>query len=383
MRRQDIGFAHPDVVLSPRESRLMYDIHSSLLLRSLSFTTPIIRNWVFLFPYCVLGNGVELINYANVFLLVKKHWVVLGSYIMPIVQKLYDTCKASLSPEGPISEEALEKVRALLVCPCVNFFIVVTATPDELKPSNVGLEQEAQMVRGWKGSLNDFDSLLVNLFGVFLSEFRCGGSIHKGGVFLLQMGIFCMAPGSIIPLHNHPGMTVLSKLLYGSLHVRSYDWLALPGSDDPSQEVFLTLHVERMVLRLLNEAGVLHADIKMVDDGHKLDQSNARPAKLVKDCQMSAPCNTTILYPNKGGNIHCFKALIPCALFDILSPPYSSEDGRHCSYFRKSPRKDLPGVELDQLCEVKPSEVTWLEEIQAPENLVVRRGLYRGPTIRR
>ncbi|KAL1335795.1 plant cysteine oxidase 5 isoform X2 [Arachis hypogaea] len=214
---------------------------------------------------------------------------------MPFVQKLYDTCKASFSADGPLSQEALEKVRALL---------------DELKPSNVGLDQEAQLARRWTSSLNGKRGR--NGSHNYPSPLKY---IHLHECDKFSMGIFCMAPGSIIPLHNHPGMTVLT-----------------------------------------------------------------RPATLARDCQMKAPCGTTILYPKSGGNIHCFKAITPCALFDILSPPYSTENGRHCSYFRRSPPiKDLlPSVEVD-----KASEVTWLEETQPPENLVVKRGQYIGPTIRR
>ena len=37
------------------------------------------------------------------------------------------------------------------------------------------------------------------------------------------VGVFLVPKGQRLPLHDHPGMTVMSKVLYGTLAITSFD----------------------------------------------------------------------------------------------------------------------------------------------------------------
>ncbi|XP_057816713.2 plant cysteine oxidase 4 isoform X2 [Cryptomeria japonica] len=155
--------------------------------------------------------------------------------------------------------------------------------------------------------------------------------VHESPSF--SIGIFCLPTSSVIPLHDHANMTVFSKILYGSMHINSYDWL------DPQPTVSFQ-HPYPLDLRL---------------------------AALKVDGDFAAPCEVSVLYPTSGGNIHSFTALTSCAVLDILSPPYSGNP----SYFRECPYPGLPGNE----------DGVWLEEIEKPDNFFMRQYPYTGPVI--
>jgi hypothetical protein len=82
------------------------------------------------------------------------------------------------------------------------------------------------------------------------------------------------------------------------------------------------------------------------------DDSYECPAKMVGadglagsvvDGILKAPCEASVLFPGSGGNIHSFAALTPCAILDVLTPPYSEELGRPSTYFSDFPIPSLPG----------------------------------------
>ena len=95
---------------------------------------------------------------------------------------------------------------------------------------------------------------------------------------------FVLAPHAKIPLHDHPHMTVLSKVISGSLHVTSFD----VGADGKA----------RRSISVMTSA-----------DG---------PAALF-------PCQD---------NVHEFQAGADGAcVLDVIVPPYDEDAGRACHYF--------------------------------------------------
>lgn len=160
-----------------------------------------------------------------------------------------------------------------------------------------------------------------------------------------SMVLFFLPASAIIPLHNHPEMTVFSKLILGTMHIKAYDWA------DP---------------------------LEMEYKGQP-SPSRLRLATLKANDVFTAPCNTSVLYPTSGGNIHAFTAITPCAVLDVIGPPYSKEDGRDCSYYKDT----LYGCSDGNLAAPKDEihSYGWLEEIDVPEESKMDAIEYLGPRI--
>ncbi|KAJ0989654.1 hypothetical protein J5N97_008010 [Dioscorea zingiberensis] len=97
-----------------------------------------------------------------------------------------------------------------------------------------------------------------------------------------------------------------------------------------------------------------------------------RLAKLHTDTVLSAPCPTTVLYPKTGGNLHCFTAVTPCAVLDVLAPPYSEAAGRICTYYHDYPYSTFSTEKRPDVDE-NEDDYAWLQAIESPDDLYMRR----------
>ncbi|XP_021808770.1 plant cysteine oxidase 2-like [Prunus avium] len=241
---------------------------------------------------------------------------------MSPVQRLYQTCKDVFSFCGAgivPSPEDIQRLRSVL---------------DTMKPADVGLTPELPYFRMTVARRTPAITYL---------------HLHECEKF--SMGIFCLPPSGVLPLHNHPGMTVFSKLLFGTMHIKSYDWVA-DAPEDKSTSA--------------NPSPATPPGVRL--------------AKVKVDADFTAPCDTSILYPADGGNMHCFTAVTACAVLDVLGPPYSDPDGRHCQYYLDFPFSHF-SVDGVSVAEEEKEGYAWLQEIEKPEDLAVDGAMYRGPKI--
>ncbi|KAK8687659.1 hypothetical protein V6N13_086461 [Hibiscus sabdariffa] len=255
----------------------------------------------------------------------------------PKVQLLYDLCKSTFTPSGFASapSQPVHKLCSLL---------------DTIVPADVELKEESpdddrghgffglNRVARWAQPITYLDIHECDSFTVLYAPFRCI-HVHK-------MCIFSFPTSAVIPLHDHPGMTVFSKVLYGSMHVKAYDW------------------VEPTCIKESQEPGC--PQVKL--------------ARLVTDKVLTAPCGTSVLYPKSGGNLHCFTAVTTCAVLDVLAPPYREDLGRKCTYYVDYPYSTFGNG--TQISSGKEEEYAWLAEIETPDDLYMQSGVYVGPSIR-
>ncbi|TVU05471.1 hypothetical protein EJB05_48637, partial [Eragrostis curvula] len=230
------------------------------------------------------------------------------------VQRLYDACDmvfSQSSGEAAPSLGEIEWLRQLL---------------DGLEAADVGIDD------GEKASSSSSDDELspkrARLLPALAFEQITYVHIHQCDDF--SMGVFCFPAGATLPLHDHPEMVVLSKLLYGSVRVRSYDWVTAPPSSGARKCGLARVVAAGEVLR--------------------------------------SPCEASVLFPQSGGNMHAFTAVTPCAILDVLTPPYSEERGRPSTYFHDVPIPSLPGYAI-------------LEETDLPEDFSVAGAPYLGPEL--
>jgi len=127
-----------------------------------------------------------------------------------------------------------------------------------------------------------------------------------------EVVVFLFPARSTIPLHDHPGMSVFSKVLYGALSMRSFDWVEPVSPAD-----LRAMSSEEQRLATANTGQTSTATMQGA-------LFTPRPARRRGETVLT-PEAPTFLLKEDFANIHAFTALSDCAVLDVLMPPYGDE----------------------------------------------------------
>ncbi|KAJ1530069.1 hypothetical protein HK096_008620, partial [Nowakowskiella sp. JEL0078] len=114
------------------------------------------------------------------------------------------------------------------------------------------------------------------------------------------MCVFVLKKGATMPVHDHPSMTVFSKIIFGDLYVQTFEFLSEQSKS------------------------------------FNLSRDNVRLCKTGINSVISSTMPESLLFitPETGPSIHSFTAASDfVVILDLIGPPYN--DDRPCTYYRK------------------------------------------------
>ncbi|XP_041865835.1 2-aminoethanethiol (cysteamine) dioxygenase b [Melanotaenia boesemani] len=160
-----------------------------------------------------------------------------------------------------------------------------------------------------------------------------------------SMGVFLLKSGASIPLHDHPGMHGVLKVLYGKVRISCFDRLERPGGSAQSAPPLPPAQLGTL------RRSVLRSSAEYTEE--------------------SGPC---VLSPDRD-NLHQIDAVDgPTAFMDILAPPYDPDEGRDCHYYKLLSETEAKNAEQ------KEKEV-WLMEVSQPSSFWCGGEPYPGPEV--
>ncbi|CAL4234479.1 unnamed protein product [Meganyctiphanes norvegica] len=192
--------------------------------------------------------------------------------------------------------------------------------------------------------VNDLTSQEVNLSDELVADSGKDFTAGRDGAPVIYMQLyedldvnicmFILKRGVRLPLHDHPGMYGLLKVVHGKVAIQSY---SITGSK--------------------------------ADPKH-LESASIMPAKKHTVEYITAEDNVCLLTP-ENQNLHSISAVDgPAAFLDILAPPYGSE--RDCHYFQEVESSDI-------IPELEGSNIVFLAKIPSPSDFWCDQADYKGP----
>lgn len=176
----------------------------------------------------------------------------------------------------------------------------------------------------------------------------------------ISIGIFIIKPGCRIPLHNHPNMHGLLKVVSGQVNVNVYTkWIPKKGD---------TLEIPPF----------------LQDKQHFIKQGLVFPTEKVSLKEIDSSYETLLLSPDQN-NFHEIQTLGdgPAAFFDILAPPYHTEtfedEIRECYFFSEIAVDDSNNSN-NNIHSDSP-KLIWLRRTKVPDDYDCDQEPYLGPTL--